>query len=152
MKAVVGEEQKNMRTLNKNKQKMYYSLYLGSEPEYELDKDGNKIVEYVDEDGNVYYKETGNEVDVYSEPVLFYGNIAMSGGELEAKEFGLNIGDYEAVLLMAKNVLPIDETSLIWHNTEPTESDVKREQADYTIIKLSPSLNQDKYVLKAVVK
>ena len=152
MKAVVGEEQKNMRTLNKNKQKMYYALYLGSEPEYELDEDGNKIVEYVDEDGNVYYKETGNPVDVYSEPVLFYGNIAMSGGELEAREFGLNIGDYEAVLLMAKNVLPIDETSLIWHNTKPTEGAVKREQADYTIIKLSPSINQDKYVLKAVVK
>jgi hypothetical protein len=141
-----------MRTLNKNKQKMYYSLYLGQEPEYVLDDNGNKVVEYVDDDGNVYYKETGNVIDIYSEPVPFYGNISMSGGEVETVEFGLNIGDYEAVLLTSKNVLPITETSLIWLNTKPTDGVVKREQADYTVIKISPSLNQDKYVLKAVVK
>lgn len=141
-----------MRTLARNKQKMYYSLYLGQEPEYVLDENGMKVVEFVDEEGNVYYEETGNYIDVYSQPVIFYGNIAMSGGESEAVEFGLNLGDYEAVLLMDKNTLPIDETSLIWHKNEPTEVVVKKEHADYTIVKLSPSLNQDKYVLKAVVK
>ena len=141
-----------MRTLARNKQKMYYSLYLGQEPEYALDENGMKIVSFIDEEGNVYYEETGNYIDVYSQPVIFYGNIAMSGGESEAVEFGLNLGDYEAVLLMDKNTLPIDETSLIWYKNEPKEVVVKKEHADYTIVKLSPSLNQDKYVLKAVVK
>lgn len=141
-----------MRTLARNKQKLYYSLYLGQEPEYALDENGMKVVEYIDEDGNVYYVETGNYVDVYSQPVIFYGNIAMSGGEAEAVEFGLNVGDYEAVLLMSKGELPIDETSLIWHDNEPTDVVVKKEYADYTVIKISPSLNQDKYILKAVVK
>lgn len=141
-----------MRTLARNKQKMYYSLYLGQEPKYALDENGMKIVSFIDEEGNVYYEEIGDPINIYSQPVIFYGNIAMSGGESEAKEFGIDVSAYDAVLLMDKNTLPIDETSLIWHKNEPTEVVVKKEHADYTIVKLSPSLNQDKYVLKAVVK
>lgn len=141
-----------MRTLARNKQKMYYSLYLGHEPEYVLDENGMKIVSFIDEEGNVYYEETGDYIDVYSQPVIFYGNIAMSGGESEAKEFGIDVSAYDSVLLMDKDSLPIDETSLIWHKNEPKEVVIKKEHADYTIVKLSPSLNQDKYVLKAVVK
>ena len=135
-----------MRTLNKNKQTLYYANQDKTVPIYE---------EYTDEDGNAYPLDTGETKLVYGEPIPFKGNIAMSGGELEAREFGLNIGDYEAVLLMAKKVLPIGETSLIWHNTEPTEDsegNTDEYSADYRIVKISPSLNFDKYVLKKVVK
>ena len=140
-----------MRTLAKNKQKMYYALKENEERNvYVLDRNGNRNYLFTDEDGIDWYET--ERVVVFPEVVPFKGNIAESGGEAEAVEFGLNVGDYEAVLLVGKNSLPIDETSLIWHNTEPTEGAVKREQSDYTIIKLSPSINQDKYVLKAVVK
>lgn len=144
-----------MRTLAKNKQKMYYALLNGKKPVYELDDDGNPIIDYVDEEENVYYRETGNYEPAYDEPVEFFGNISMSGGESEAVEYGLNLDSYEAVLIVPKNLLPITETSLIWHNTEPkynADETVDGHSADYTIVKISPSLNFDKYVLKKVVK
>jgi len=131
-----------MRTLNKNKQKMYYATLVDTIQE-----------EYIDEDGNRY--PTGEPKNIYSEPVEFYGNIAMSGGEAEAVEFGLNLADYEAVLVVGKNTLPIKETSLIWHTAEPIKDiggNADEYSADYRIVKISPSLNFDKYVLKKVVK
>lgn len=131
-----------MRTLNKNKQKMYYANLIDVLQE-----------EYVDEDGNRY--PTGEPKNIYSEPIEFKGNIAMSGGEAEAQEFGLNLADYEAVLVVGKNTLPITETSLIWHVTEPTkgiDGNTDEYSADYRIVKISPSLNFDKYVLRKVVK
>lgn len=135
-----------MRTLRKNAQKMYYANQIGQVPIYE---------EYTDEDGNTYPLDTGETKIGYSEPMEFKGNIAMSGGEAEAVEFGLNLADYEAVLIVAKNTLPITETSLIWHTTEPIKEiggNADEYSADYRIVKISPSLNFDKYVLKKVVK
>lgn len=135
-----------MRTLNKNKQKMYYANQDKTVPIYET---------YTDEDGNEYQLDTGETKLVYGEPKEFYGNISMSGGEAEAQEFGLNLSDYSAILLVSKNALPITETSLIWHTTKPTkdsEDNTDEYSADYRIVKISPSLNFDKYVLKKVVK
>lgn len=135
-----------MRMLNKNKQTLYYANQDKIVPIYET---------YIDEDGNEYQLDTGETKLVYGEPIEFKGNIAMSGGEAEAVEFGLNLADYEAVLIVGKNTLPITETSLIWHNTEPTndnEGNTDEYSADYRIVKISPSLNFDKYVLKKVVK
>lgn len=143
-----------MRTLRKNKQKMHYALYLGKQEIPMIDKvTGEIIIDYVDSEGNEYPRM--EKVDVYSEPTQFFGNISMSGGEAEAVEFGLNLADYEAVLVMGKNTLPINETSLIWLDTEPiveASGYVDQYSADYKVIKVSPSLNVDKYVLKKVVK
>lgn len=125
---------------------MYYSLQIGKVPIY---------TDYVDEEGNKYQIETGEYKVGYGKPVEFYGNIAMSGGELESVEYGLNLGDYEAVLIVGKNTLPIDETSLVWLNTPATSGTdgmVDEKTADYKVVKVSKSLNSDKYVLKKLVK
>ena len=90
-----------MRLLEKNKQKMKYSLQIGEVPIYERDEDGNII--YIEIDGQKVPVETGETEIGYSKPVDFRGNIAMSGGESEAKSFGVDISDYDAVLLMEKN-------------------------------------------------
>ena len=143
-----------MRTLNKNKQKMKYSIKGERKPIYETDSDGN-IIYYEDEEGNRKPIETGSYTSGWNVPVDFKGNIAMSGGEAEAQEFGLNLADYEAVLIVDKNTLPITETSLIWHVTEPTkgiDGNTDEYSADYRIVKISPRLNFDKYVLRKVVK
>lgn len=135
-----------MRTLRKNKQAMYYA---------NQDREVPIMETYYDDEGNAYEYDTGETELVYGEPIEFKGNIAMSGGEAEAVEFGLNLADYEAVLLIGKNTLPITETSLIWHVTEPTkdiDGNTDEYSADYRIVKISPSLNFDKYVLKKVVK
>ena len=135
-----------MRTLNKNTQKMYYANQDRKVPIYEY---------FEDEDGNMYPLDTGETKLVYGEPISFEGNIAMSGGEVEVQEFGLSQSDYSAILITSKNTLPITETSLIWHTTEPTkdiDGNTDEFSADYKIVKISPSLNVDKYVLKKVVK
>lgn len=135
-----------MRMARVNKQKMYYALYGKEVPIYDY---------YTDSEGDKISLDTGETKITYENPVEFFGNIALSGGESEAVEFGLNLADYEAVLVVAKNTLPIDETSRIWHNTEPTYNEdgtVNELSADYTVVKVSPSLNVDKFVLKKVVK
>ena len=142
-----------MRTLNKNKQKMYYALQDKEIPVYELDDDGN--IKYMEIDGVMVPIETGDTKLVYNLPVEFNGNIAMSGGESQAAEFGLNLADYSAVLVMDKGEIPITETSLIWYESEPEINDdgtVNQFSADYTVVKLSPSINSDRYALKKVVK
>lgn len=136
-----------MRTLKKNKQKMYYSTFLGESPVY----DG----EYIDSDGNKFPIETGEMELSYKKPVSFNGNIVMSGGESEAVEFGIDKSQYSAILTMNIGELPIDETSLIWHETKPvisSDKKVDRHSADYTVVKVIPSLNSVRYLLKKVVK
>ena len=135
-----------MRMARVNKQKMHYALYGKEVPIYDY---------YTDNEGNKIPLDTGETKITYENPVEFFGNIALSGGESEAVEFGLNLADYEAILVVAKNTLPIDETSRIWHNTEPTYNDdgtINESSADYKVVKVSPSLNVDKFVLKKIVK
>lgn len=143
-----------MMTLNQNKQKLYYALLDNVVPIYETDDDGN-IIYYEDEEGNKIPLETGDTKIIYSKPVEFYGNIAMSGGEVEVQEFGLNLADYEAILVLDKNTLPLTETSLIWQNTKPKfnqDETLDENSADYKIVKINSSNNYDKYVLSRVVK
>lgn len=142
-----------MRTLNKNKQKMKYSVMGERKPIYETDEDGN-IIYYEDEDGNRIPIETGSYTSGWSNPEDFSGNIAMSGGEAEAREFGLSVADYDAVLILNKDEVPLKEGSLIWHEKEvkyKDDGDVDTTSADYSVKKVSNSLNSAKYVLKAVV-
>ena len=135
-----------MRTLRRNKTKLHYALFGNLVPIYS---------EYTDEEGNVYKIETGEYATKYFEPVSFFGNLSASGGEVEFAEFGFDIGSYEAVLITDKGLLPIDEKSRIWADTEPrfdTEGVVDEFSADYTVLAVKKSLNFDKYLLKKIVK
>ena len=81
----------------------------------------------------------------------------MSGGETEAVEFGLNIGDYQAVLITNKDEIPIDETSIIWLRSDIAYKDTAEtlldpRSADFEVLAVKPSLNNVKYVLKAITK
>ena len=144
-----------MRLLEKNKQNLKYALQVGEVPVYERDEDGNII--YIEVDGQKVPVETGETEPGYSNPIDFRGNIAMSGGEAEAKSFGVDISEYDAILLMEKNRIPIDETSLIWHTSKVRYIDeqntiVDRKSADYSIKRVQPSLNFTSYLLKRIVK
>ena len=148
-----------MRTLKRNKRLMYYAIPTGEEiVEYQLDENGNRIVAYVDsQTGETYYAETGQKVPEYLEPVQFNANIAMSGGESEAQEFGLSVADYNAVIVTELDRFPIINSTLIWFGSEPQYKDQEKtildqKSADYMVLKVAPSLNTVKYVLKAIVK
>lgn len=144
-----------MMTLNANKQKLYYANQDKIVPIYETDEDGN-IIYYEDSDGNEYPLETGITKIVYGEPVEFKGNIALSSsGEAQSVEYGLDMSSYSSVLVLDKGLIPLKESSLIWYENEPRndkDGNVDEESADYRVVKVSPSINVDKYLLEKVVK
>lgn len=171
-----------MRTLRKNKQALKYSLQAALVPAFETDEDGNiMFATYTDEDGNEYpildddgnkvplFQEYGDLEVLYGEPVPFYGNIALSGGEAESVEYGLSVESYEAVVITESNAVPLTEGTIIWFQSEPeyisedpihiTVNDkeisgrfARKTSADFIVLKKSPSLNYDKYILGAVNK
>lgn len=171
-----------MRTLRKNKQSMMYALQLGTVPIYQTDNDGNviydhyedsegNIIDYVDENGNKTPLYTGEEEIVFSTPQPFMANISESGGESTALEYGLSPEDYTAVLVIAKNAVPLVEGALIWANSKPkykyggeevtydiggkevTTTAPEQTSADY-MVKKTPKmpLNFAKILLDAIVK
>ena len=145
-----------MMTLQSNKQAMKYSLQGERVPIYETDENGN-IIYYEDSDGNKIPIETGEYTTGYSQPVSFFGNIAMSGGEVDSVEFGIDVSGYDATLVVDKGEIPIDETSLIWHTSEVEYKDEEKtivdgNTADYKVIAVKPSLNTIKYILGRITK
>lgn len=144
-----------MRLLRKNMQPMKYSLQDGRVPIYERDENGNIV--YIEVDGEKIPVETGEYETGYSAPVDFMGNISMSGGEAEAKEFGMDIGDFDAVIVLEKDAVPLTETSIIWHTSPVKYKDeqktiVDSKSADYAVKRVSPSLNFTKVLLQRIVK
>lgn len=146
-----------MRTLRRNKQMLYYSLQSSEkQPVYETDDDGN-IVYYEDDEGNQIPIETGEYEYTYSTPVSFFANISMGGSDTQQEVYGVDMSSYDATLLVERDSLPIDETSLIWFETEPTYKDEDKtipdeQTADYTVVKVVDSLNFTTVVLKKRVK
>lgn len=147
-----------MRTLNKNKTQMWYALHRESEDIYKLDEHGNKIVVYVDETTSPpteYYEKVGHTKEGYGVPVEFEGIIVFNkSGEAETTEFGVSLADYEADVTVSKDYLPIDETSLIWTHEPLVDNDgyAIESDADFSVLKVSPSLNVCKYLLAKVQK
>lgn len=147
-----------MRTLNKNTTQMWYALHRDSEPIYKKDDEGHYIVVYVDESTTPpteYYEKIGTTEEGYGEPVPFLGNIAFNkSGEAETTEFGISLAEYEADVTVSKDLLPIDETSLIWMHEPLVDTDgyAVESDADFKVLKVRPSLNVTRYLLAKVQK
>lgn len=141
-----------MRSLKKNLQRLQYATYSDQIKIYERDENGEIV--YVDVDG-IRTPVIISEQAGYNNPVSFYANIAMSGGEAEAKEYGVNASDYEAVLVTTDKSLPIDELTRIWHTSKQkfnSDGMVDGDSADYLVLAVKPSLNGMKYLLKKITK
>ena len=137
-----------MRTLRKNKQKMFYALLDKEMPIYEY---------YIDDDGNKIPLETGEYELGYSNPVEFWGNISLSGGESVAVEYGIDTSAYDATLIVDIDAIPITETSLIWFESKVEYKDnehtiIDQNSADYKVLSVKPSLNTTKYILGKLIK
>lgn len=170
-----------MRTLRKNQSLLKYSNQAAIVPAFETDENGNiKFWSYIDDDGNeFFYEDTdGNKIPMfadsgtetlYNTPENFFANIAMSSGEAESVEYGLSISDFEAIAVYENGAVPLTEGSLIWHKSEveyigeepihiivnDKEIDgmfAKKTSADYTVVRVSESLNFTKAILKSVNK
>ena len=86
------------------------------------------------------------------------GNIAFAGADLLRQEYGISDENYEAVLVLNKNEIPLQDTSLIWYQSDPGTKIVDSVEyaddstADYRVLKSVPSLNNDRFILAKVVK
>lgn len=137
-----------MRTNRKNRQRMYYALWLENQPVYERDREGNIRLDEDDEP-----LETGDYENRYSDPMEFRANIHGSGGRLQEMAYGI-YEDYDALLYVRKNDLPIRELTLIWYESEPKyrkDGSVDPASADYKVKRVPPSLNETVYLLEKVV-
>jgi len=157
-----------MRQLRKNRQVLYYANFRGQKPVYAHDddylltesgaipltEDGipliNSNIMYIDVDGDVEPVVDAYKDD-YSVPVRFKANISFDSGETQLSEYGLNPSDYNAIISADKGKLPFDERTLIWFESElefDKDGDIKPETADYRVIAIKTSLNEERFILK----
>lgn len=137
---------------------MYYALFDKQEVQYEKDKDGNLIVDYVDADGNEYYRDSGAKIDVYKTPVKFCANIRSKLDDATAMQYGIDQSALYAEIAVAKGELPITYGTKIWKTSEIKWLDDEHtlpdaDSADYTVMGvLNEFLDYDRYYLKKIVK
>ena len=157
-------------SLEINKQRMQYSLSIGTQPEYKMDEDGNIVYSgYMDSDGEfIYYLDentgekipeyTGNQIEIYSEPVIFYSSISNKLSEATAKEFGIDDSTNYAQVVTDKNAFPLVEGALIWKRSEVGYKDnnktiIDSTSADYIVKGVADEgLTVDLYLLRKNVK
>lgn len=130
-----------------NMQSMMYSLYQEKTIEYKTDESGNVL--YVTVNGK--QKPIEKELPAhYTSPVEFKASISMSGHNVEAVEFGIDISNYSAIITTPKGMLPITESSIIWYTSKPKfkkDGSVDESSADYRVARVSSSLYYDRFVL-----
>ena len=143
-----------MRMLTKNKQKMFYALYVESLVIYERDEDGNLIIDYVDENGKEWYREQGSFDDVYSKPIEFMGNISSKLNELHARAYGVDSSSIYSEICVKKGSVPLKYNAKIWRENEIVWIDEElgipdESSADYTVKGImTEGLTEDWYLLQ----
>lgn len=126
-----------MRSLRKNRQRLWYAVYNGKTPI--LDKDGF---------------ETGETFASYSAPVVFHANLSAAKGTAGVEAFGVT-ANYTKTVSTSDVNLPITETSRIWYETEPVLNDdgtADGDSADYFVEQIAKSLNGLMIALKKLPK
>jgi hypothetical protein len=125
-----------MRSLERNKQTIYYALY-------------DAHIPVLDEFGN----DTGQTVAGYHNPVKFKIRVSPNKGESENTGFGKSL-DYDRVMNTADKNFPLDEYSICWIDTMPeiAEDGSTLTAHDYTVKKVAKDLNEWQYAIKKVPK
>ena len=143
-----------MRTLNRNKQKMFYSNPGESTPIYEMDEDGNII--YIEVDGEQIPVETGEYSPGFSMPEELKANIAGKLSEVIIQAFGADSSNNHAQIVSDKDVLPFEIGTRIWKKSRVIYKDeaktiVDSESADYVVRGiLLEGLNEDMFYLEVL--
>lgn len=124
-----------MRTLKRNRQKMFYSLAGAKAPVYELDEEGNIV--YIEIDGVMTPVETGEFKTSYSKPEQFWGTLASQLENAIVRAWGNDSSNNYAVLIVGKHELDFFENGTrIWlyspirYNADGT---VNEDSADYEV-------------------
>jgi len=126
-----------MRSLNRNKQRIYYSLYSSKTP-------------ILDEYGN----QTGEYETTYATPVALDINVSAARGTSDVEQFGINL-NYTKSMVTNDLTCPIDETSRLWVNKYPFVLDDNNNVAsitphNYVVVSVAKSINSITYAIKEV--
>lgn len=113
-----------MKCMARNKSRVWYSLYIGSEIGY-------------DEHGN----ELPSPVLTFGNPVKIMANVSAARGSVQEVQFGLN-ENYDRVLVTDDVGIPLTEASRLWVDTMPViKPDGSTDSPhDYIISKIARSL------------
>lgn len=120
-----------MRTLKKNKQKMYYANQDKEVPIYETDENGN-ILYFEDEEGNKYPLDTGETKIGYSTPVEFSANISNKLDEVRWAEYGIDNSANYAQIVADKGKIPLKAGSVVWKKSKVGYQDLAETVVDET--------------------
>jgi len=145
-----------MRMLSKNKQQMYYSLFVNETEIYETDKDGNIIYTEVEEDGEIISIPVSKGIDKphYSEPLPFKSVISSQLNELQMRSWGVDQSAIYSQISVAKGYLPLKVGALVWRENDiewedETNKIPKSSSADYTCKGLmTEGLYEDLFLLQ----
>lgn len=141
-----------MRTLRKNRQAMFYSLYKSEETVYETDEDGN--IKYMEIDGVQVPIEVGTREAHYDTPVEFKANIHSELNEMHVKSYGVDQSSIYSEIIVEKGKLPLKIGTIIWRESEIIYEDEeqttpKQSSADYTVVGImTEALHTDSYLLQ----
>ena len=116
-----------MRTLEINKQPMWYALCTGK-------------TEVIDEYGN----HTGVFELTYSAPVYYPVNMSESRNIVNFESFGIT-ADYDRTFVTSDLSCPIKEDTIIWFGADPTT-----EPHNYVVHRIANSLNSITIAIRAV--
>ena len=116
-----------MRTLEINKQPMWYALLTGKS-------------EVIDEYGN----HTGVFELTYSKPVYYPVNMSESRNIVKHEAFGVT-ADYDRTFVTTDMSCPITEDSIIWFGADPTT-----EPHNYVVHRIANSLNSITIAIREV--
>lgn len=119
-----------MRTLNRNKQTIYYALYAGE-------------TTLVDEYGD----STGETIPYYDKPVDLQCNVSASRGNAESELFGIDL-NYSKTLCVEGISCPIQEDSILWIGRTPDADNTVKH--NYVVVAVAKSLNNTVYAVKEV--
>lgn len=143
-----------MRTLNKNKQKQYYSNPGKLVPIYETDEDGN--IRYIEVDGELAPVETGEYEPGFSTPVEFKANISGKLNDVIVRAFGADSSNNHAQIVADKGVLPFKIGTRIWLRSKVEYKDEAKtipdgDSADYRVDGLMlEGINEDMFYLSVL--
>ena len=140
-----------MRSLEKNKRKIYYSQFSGNATIYERDGEGNIIYDEVDGED---YPRILSEGAAYEAPISIRANISAARGNSETDVFGTAI-DYTKTLSTTEMDLPINEKTIVWYETTPVirrDGTVDETSADYSVVAVARSLTNVVYALRKRAK
>jgi hypothetical protein len=123
-----------MRSLERNKQTIYYALYGVKSP-------------VLDEFGN----DTGETTIGYGNPVKFKIRVSPSKGETEETAFGKML-DYDRVMYTADKTFPINENTKLFIDSVPVinEDGSSTSKPDYKVVGVSKDLNEWQFAIKKV--